>query len=125
MAFVSWMMFVTFSSLYSFEGDDTSGFDIPHLDKLVHFTFYFVACVLGVLFLRERSQGAIRFKKTLAVMAFSAIAYGILIEIVQHTMTVNRMGDYLDGIANTLGSLCGVVALKIFFSRKRQLKWKY
>ena len=119
------MVFVTFSSLHSFEGVHTSRFNIPHMDKLVHFTFYFVACVLGVFFLRERSNATISLKKALWIMMFSTIAFGVLIEIIQHTMTANRMGDYLDGIANTLGSLGGVVVLKIFFYGKRQLKWKF
>lgn len=119
------MMFVTFSSLHSFEGVDPPRFNIPHLDKFVHFTFYFVACALGVLFLRERSKGAMSLRKSLLIMMLSTIAFGILMEVMQHTLTDNRMGDYLDGIANTLGSLCGVIALKIFFYGKRQLKWKY
>lgn len=119
------MMFVTFSSLHSFEGAHTPRFNIPHLDKLVHFTFYFVACVLGIFFLRERSQSALSLRTSLLIMLFSTIAFGILMEVMQHTLTDNRMGDYLDGIANTLGSLCGVIALKMFFYGKRQLKWKY
>ena len=119
------MVFVTFSSLYSFEGVHTSRFQIPHLDKIVHFTFYFIACILGIFFLRERSQGRTSLQKSLWIVLFSTIAFGILIEIIQHTLTVNRMGDFLDGVANTLGSLCGVLALKIFFYGKRQLKWKY
>jgi VanZ family protein len=124
-AFVGWLLFVTFSSLYSFEGVHAPRFQIPQLDKIVHFTFYFVACVLGVFFLRERSQGAMRLNKAIWVMVFSTISFGILIEIIQHTLTVNRMGDFLDGIANILGSLCAAIALKVYFYGKRQLKWKY
>jgi len=119
------MMLVTLSSLHSFEGVHTPRFQIPQLDKIVHFAFYFVACVLGVFFLRERSQGAMRLNKAIWVMVFSTISFGILIEIIQHTLTVNRMGDFLDGIANTLGSLCAAIALKVYFFGKRQLKWKY
>ena len=124
-AFVGWMMFVTFSSLHSFEGVHTPRFNIPHLDKIVHFTFYFVAYVLGVFFLRERSHGALSLKKSVWIILFSTIAFGILMEVLQYTMTDNRMGDYLDAIANTLGSLCGAMAIKIIFYGKRQLKWKF
>lgn len=123
--FVSWMMFVTFSSLHSFEGVHTPRFNIPHLDKIVHFTFYFVACVLGAFFLRERSQGALSLKKSIWIMLFFTIAFGVLMEILQYTLTDNRTGDYLDAIANTMGSLCGAVVIKIIFYGKRQLKWKF
>jgi len=119
------MVFVTFSSLNSFEGVRTPRFDIPHIDKVVHFTFYFVACILGILFLRERFRGEMGIKKALIIIALSTIAFGILIEILQHNFTVSRMGDVFDGLANTLGSLCGAIALKGYFSGKRQLKWKY
>lgn len=118
-------MFVTFSSLHSFEGVSTTRFDIPHLDKAVHFTFYFVACILGVLFLRERSNAAIALKKSIWIMMIATVAFGILMEILQYSFTVNRMGDYLDAMANTLGSFGGAIASKVYFSGKRQLKWKY
>jgi len=119
------MVFVTFSSLHSFEGVHTPRFEIPHVDKIVHFTFYFVACILGVLFLRERMRGKISMHKALLIMVFSTIIFGIFIEVLQHTLTVNREGDFFDGLANTLGSLSGIIALKAYFYGKRQLKWKY
>ncbi|MFS4493345.1 VanZ family protein [Maribacter sp. 2308TA10-17] len=124
-AFISWMMFVTFSSLFSFSGIDTPGLEIPHLDKVVHFTFYFVACVLGVLFLRERTSGKITLKKALIIMLLVTIAFGILMEVLQYTLTTERTGDILDGLANTAGSFCGAVAMKFYFSRERSLKWKF
>ncbi len=119
------MVFVTFSSLYSFSGIGTPSFNIPHFDKAVHFMFYFVACVLGVFFLRERSKGKINLVKTLIAMVFATVVFGILIEVIQHNYTVQRMGDVYDALANSTGSICGALAAKLFFSRKRQLKWKY
>ncbi len=125
-AFVSWMVFVTFSSLYSFSGIDTQSFiHIPHFDKVVHFIFYFVACILGVLFLRERTKGKMYFIKALVIICITTIVFGIIIEVLQYTITVERMGDLFDGLANSLGSLCGVLSMKLLFSGKRQLKWKY
>lgn len=118
-------MFVTFSSLFSFGEVKPPKIDIPHLDKAVHFTFYAAACVLGVLFLRERSQGKTNFLKALFVMVVFTIAFGIIIEVLQYQFTVNRQGDFLDGVANTIGSFCGALAVKWYFSTKRGLKWKY
>lgn len=118
-------MFVTFSSLYSFNEVKPPNFHIPHLDKAVHFTFYFVACVLGVLFLRERSKSTMKLQRALILMLISTILFGAIIEVIQYVYTVNRMGDFVDGMANSLGSFCGAFAMKIYFSAKRGLKWKY
>ena len=118
------MMFVTFASLYSFSDVDTPSLGIPHLDKAVHFTFYFVASILGVLFLRERTDGEIPIKKALLLMLFFTIAFSILMEVLQYSFTLHRTGDILDGIANTIGSICGVVISKIFFAKNRRLNWK-
>lgn len=120
------MVFVTFSSLFSFSGFDTGSYiDIPHLDKAVHFIFYFVACILGVLFVRERTKGEMYLVKALVIMCVVTIAFGIIIEVLQYTITVERMGDLFDGLANSIGSLCGALSMKFLFSGKRQLKWKY
>ena len=119
------MVFITFSSLYSFEGVHVSRFNIPHTDKIVHFTFYFVACVLGVFFLRERTEGKMPLRKALLVMVLATIGFGILMEILQYSLTTERMGDILDGLANTIGSFSGAMASKFFFSGKRRLKWRH
>ncbi|VAW12014.1 hypothetical protein MNBD_BACTEROID03-2189 [hydrothermal vent metagenome] len=119
------MAFGTFSSLYSFSGVDAQSFSIPHFDKAVHFMFYFVACILGVFFLRERSNGKMNLMKTLIAMVFATVVFGILIEVIQYEYTAQRMGDVYDALANSIGSICGALTVKLFFLRKRQLKWKY
>ena len=120
------MVFVTFSSLFSFSNTDSERFiTIPHFDKIVHFTFYYMACVLGVFFIRERSRGKVNFIKTLVVICIAAIIYGIIIEVLQFTITVDRSGDILDALANSLGSLCGALSMKFLFLNKKQLKWKF
>ncbi|WP_262710884.1 VanZ family protein [Maribacter algarum] len=119
------MVFVTFSSLYSFQGPHVSRFNIPHADKIVHFVFYFVACILGTFFLRERTKGNLPFKKAVVIMILGTIFFGILMEVLQYSMTVTRTGDLLDGLANTTGSFCGGILMKFYFSGKRRLKWEF
>lgn len=123
--FISWMVFVTFSSLSTFDGVHVSRFNIPHADKIIHFIFYFMACVLGVFFLRERTKGNMALKKALIIMVFATVAYGILMEVLQYTMTTSRSADILDGLANTTGSLIGAGLTKYFFTSKRWLNWKF
>lgn len=123
-AFISWMVFVTFSSLFSFSGIDTERYiTIPHFDKVVHFVFYFVACVLGVLFIREKTKEEIPSIKAIVVIGIATIIFGIIIEILQYTITVDRTGDFFDGLANSVGSLCGALLMNFLFSNKTKLKW--
>ncbi len=99
------MGLVTFLSLLPLKEAPKIEFTLA--DKLVHFTFYFIACVLGVFFIREKLKTKFSIKNTIIAMAIITLLYGILIEILQHTMTVSREGDVFDAIANSLGSIMG------------------
>ncbi|WP_423997745.1 VanZ family protein [Maribacter sp. IgM3_T14_3] len=120
--FISWMMFVTFFSLFSLSGVETSGIDIPHIDKAVHFTFYFGVVVLGYLTLSKRNSTIKGRSKLLWYMVLFAVCYGIIIEILQHVATTDRHGDPLDALANSTGALVGMLAVRILFFRIPALK---
>ncbi len=120
--FVSWMVFVAFSSLYSFEGDDLPSMNIPHADKIVHFTFYFVAMILGSLFLLELKSDRKDILKKIKFLAILLILFGIIIEVIQGTLTVARSGDVLDAVANSTGVALGFIAILSIFYRQRGLK---
>ncbi len=122
--FISWMLFITFLSLYSFKGDSLPKVSIPHVDKAVHFTFYFVGAILGTLFVRELTKGTAALKKTTIIIFLAMVVYGIIIEAIQLGFTPNRHGDILDVLANSLGAFLGILAIKYVFSKKSQLKWK-
>ncbi|NNE76188.1 MAG: hypothetical protein HKN31_03855, partial [Pricia sp.] len=98
--FLGWMVFITYASLHSFEDTDTSKFDIPYADKIVHFIFYSVAAVLATLFVREISKGTFPLVKMLWFIAFGAIVFGIIIEVLQYTITADREADFFDAVAN-------------------------
>ena len=52
------------------------------------------------------------------------ICFGVIIELIQHTLTLNRMGDIFDAVANSIGALCGVGVAKHILSKGRRLKWR-
>ncbi len=122
--FISWMLFITFLSLFSFKDDSLPKVRIPHLDKAVHFTFYFIGAILGSLFTRESTKGNVGLKKTIIIVFFTMVVYGIIIEVIQLVFTPNRHGDILDVLANSLGAFSGILVIKYLFSKKSQLKWK-
>ena len=120
--FISWMMFVTFFSLFSFSDVDTSRFNIPHIDKAVHFTFYFLMVVLAYL---AKTKGELKKNgrlKLLWYIVLFAIVYGIIIEVIQHVATNDRHGDPLDALANSTGAIVGMLVLRFLFFRKPSLK---
>ncbi len=123
-AFFVWMALVTWASLSTFSEDDTPDIDIPHFDKAVHFCFYFGAAVLGTFFIRETTHGILPRIKTLIIAAMGAIFFGILIEVLQYSFTLDRQGDSLDALANSCGAITGALAMNWIFSKSKGLKWK-
>ncbi|WP_276168037.1 VanZ family protein [Zobellia alginiliquefaciens] len=123
-AFIGWMVFVTFTSLASFSDTDAADIDIPNLDKVVHFSFYFGAAFLAVLFIKEISNGTMELRKAVFLAMIGAVIYGIIIEVLQYSFTADRHGDILDALANSVGAIFGSLAVKSLFSSERWLKWK-
>lgn len=120
--FISWIVFVTLFSLFSFSGVSTSRFSIPHIDKAVHFTFYFVMVLLGFLALRRKEWNQEKRHSLLWKIAATAIGYGIIIEVIQDIATVDRQGDPLDALANSTGAIAAMMLLRYLFLRRGSLK---
>ncbi len=118
------MAFITLLSLVSFSGMDTTEIEIPHIDKLVHFTFYLVASILGCFFLRETTNGDLEKEKTIRMVFLGCVVYGIIIEVLQREFTLEREGDVMDALANGIGAFSGAFVVKTLFSGKTRLKWK-
>ena len=116
------MVFVTFSSLYSFAGSGFGSFNVPNGDKIVHFIFYFVAAVLGSLFLLETKKEMALQSIQVIILAFSLIFFGIIIEVIQEAFTTNRSGDVNDALANSIGAILGILAIFVINYRQRGLK---
>ncbi|WP_273272621.1 VanZ family protein [Maribacter polysiphoniae] len=120
--FIGWMVFVTFSSLYSFEGDDLPTFSIPYADKIVHFTFYFVAVILGSLYFLSLNNPWAKTLVKIIKLALLLVVFGMVIEVIQGTLTVNRSGDVFDAMANSTGVAVGFIIILSQFYGQRGLK---
>lgn len=112
------MVLITSLSLFSFKGVSTSGINIPHLDKLVHFTFYFFATILGGLSYKEIYKKEQSLLSAGKIMLLFSIVYGMVIEIIQYSFTENREGDFLDFLANSLGAFLGFLVIKHLLSKR-------
>lgn len=104
---------------------DEGGWNIPYADKITHFIFYLVFGMLGCLFVRERTKGQMELLKASRLIFLVAVAYGIGIEVLQYTLTTDRMAEFGDVLANTFGAFVGISLVRWSFSKERPLKWKF
>ena len=125
--FISWVVVITMLSLFSFPAMDfdPGSFNVPYADKITHFIFYLVFGFVGCMSVRERTMGNLGLVKTTRIVLVLAIIYGILIEILQYTLTTDRMAELGDVFANTLGAFAGIGLIRWVFSKKNPLKWKF
>ncbi|MDI1316186.1 VanZ family protein [Flavobacterium sp.] len=104
---IGWTVAVTFLCLISFNTLPSIG--VSGADKYVHATFHFVFTMLwGTYFWKQQNE--LQLPKIAAVV-FISISFGILIEILQETLTTTRQADLLDVAANIIGAL---IALLVF-----------
>jgi VanZ family protein len=120
------MVFITVLSLVSFEDDNTldMNLNIPYFDKLIHFTFYFIASILAGFFGREISKGKMSKVNVLVISFCSLVLYGIIIEVLQSSLTTYRSGELMDVVANSTGVLFGSLLIWRVFSKRSGLKWE-
>lgn len=86
--------------------------DIPHLDKFVHFIFYFV---FTLLLISENNKQRLHRKVTVDAILIAAtisLSYGAVIEIIQKVLVINRGADIWDMVANTVGFLVAAVTYR-------------
>lgn len=101
---ILWVAVITFLSLNSLSG--APSINIPNKDKVVHFIFYFVFVFIWYKAFLDR-------QKYLIAITICAIIYGIIIEILQNTVTLNRSADILDVVANATGALTAFYAVRL------------
>lgn len=77
--------------------------NIPHLDKVVHFTLYFILCIL-IIFATTSKQGLVPLM-IIVIAVLSSGIFGIVMEYLQEVMKQGRSAELLDAVANTLGAI--------------------
>ena len=91
------------------------------LDKVAHILMYAgfaFACLWGY---RKQfvSNGSAYRKKAIILALVISIAYGGLTEIMQEYLVPKRTGDWLDFLADSIGTGIGVLIFYLFFRRKK------
>jgi VanZ family protein len=88
-------------------------------DKVIHLVVYAILCYFLIRgFTRQEKYPVLKnFAKLIAVT--TGIAYGILIEVLQHYVFIGRSGEIFDAMANAIGVLLGLW----FFNMKRKKRF--
>lgn len=104
---ILWLIVIAIIS--GFPGNQVPKIPIWQFDKLVHSIVYAVLSItLIIAFYKDYT---IPPKKiiTLLLIIFFGIFYGGVMEILQHYIFINRSGNWYDFIANTFGTILGVI----------------
>jgi len=83
---------------------------IPYFDKIVHFGMYFV--LMSVIIIEHRKN--ISNSLNLFLLALIPLSYGILMEILQLTLSATRSADFFDALADAAGVLTSVLLWLVF-----------
>jgi len=92
-------LLVAFLSLASLRG--VASINISNSDKIGHTIAYFTLSLSWFYVFKDNSKKRI-------ITLFLLIIYGIVLEILQGTLTTYRTADFYDFIANTTGVLLAV-----------------
>ena len=101
---------------------------VTNFDKLLHAAAYFGLAVLWLLFYFMYKKITVKKStqlKTYLIIALILIGYGIVIEVMQGSLTIYRQPDGWDVLANTIGVLCGCLCFALFFKKFKALNTRY
>lgn len=101
---------------------------MSNIDKLLHAGAYFgltALWVLWVLFKRSSKTKTTSSKKLWQIflgIGIIVVMYGVLMEVLQGTLTSYRTPDVWDILANTTGSVLALVACLLYINKSKMLK---
>lgn len=76
---------------------------VPHFDKVVHFTLFFILTLILLYESRLRKANASLSRKTIIWIVVITLVYASILEGVQFFFTASRSGNLADLAANLLG----------------------
>jgi VanZ family protein len=87
--------------------------ELSQIDKIYHCIAYFV---LGLTWLLSFPK-SLEKKHIKYAIVISCIIYGIVIEVLQTTLTAYRTASLLDVLANTIGVLLAMMLFKAIYKK--------
>ncbi|UMB52661.1 VanZ family protein [Lutibacter sp. A64] len=93
---------------------DTVPSNIKVSDKLIHSSAYFLLTLCWLIALNKNYK----YLNINTYIIFLIFFYGIIIEVLQKTVTANRQFEIKDILANLLGIAIGFTVFKVFQQKK-------
>ncbi len=97
------IMYLSLTSSQTF--DKIPLINIPNFDKIVHFGMYFILMSVTIFVNRK----TIKTTGHLFLVGLIPLFYGILMEILQSTLTLTRTGSFYDALFNCAGILVSIL----------------
>ena len=97
------IMYLSLTSSHTL--DKFSFINVPNFDKIVHFGMYFG--LMSVIIFENRKT--LKSNRHLFLTGLIPLSYGILMEILQSTLTVTRTGSFFDAVANCAGIIVSIL----------------
>lgn len=117
LAIVWALLILLLSALPGEDFPDLSFWSLLSFDKVVHAFFYAVLVELMIVgFIKQYTFRRLRFS-AVTVSVILGIFYGGLIEFLQATAFRSRQGDVMDWIADTVGSLVGMLVFYAIYGK--------
>jgi VanZ family protein len=89
--------------------------DILAFDKFAHMSVFLIfTLLLKVGFLKQHQYAILRYRVNVISISI-AITYGILIEIIQGALLIDRFIELNDMIANAIGSVLGLLIFRLIY----------
>ena len=104
------MLFIGYLSLKKI---DNIPIHLSHSDKIYHAIAYFL---LGLTWLLSFPKSLLNRNLKYAIV-ISCIIYGIVVEVLQGTLTTYRTASLLDIIANTVGVIIAMLVFKLVYKK--------
>jgi len=114
---IGWVCFITYLSLFNLS--DAPKVEIDNFDKYVHTTFHFINTLLVYLFIKYELDSK-WIKHCLILAMFVDVVYGVVIEVLQGTLTTTRHMDYMDVLFNTLGTILASLVVKFIIEKAKR-----
>ncbi|MGV3695668.1 VanZ family protein [Flavobacterium sp.] len=117
---IGWTLLIAFVCLISF--GELPKVKVSGIDKYVHATLHLVFTLLWGFYYSPK-QSEIRIAQTIRIV-FISLCYGIVIEILQQTLTTTRRADAWDVLANFIGALIALLVF-LFLKKRKAQKSRY
>lgn len=98
---------------------DVGFWELFQIDKAAHLiTFALLVLFLKIGLKRQSAFPILSQRSSLIALCF-AIPYGGILESLQGALVADRTSDVFDFVANTAGSILGIVIFRLIYGRNR------